>query len=140
MVLFNHWFIPYKVERGRLFFRCGTLQAKNDYKCNTWSRQKLSPQLTKLVVFFNRWFMPYKVEREMPNQWYSSTIGSCVIRQKEEDFLSNVRLSKPKMTTSATLGLGKNCPHNIYTKKILIVQRLLNKRQIIIQMSMHKKI
>ena len=82
MVLFNHWFIPYKVERGRLFFRCGTLQAKNDYKCNTWSRQKLSPQLTKLVVFFNRWFMPYKVER-----WRLSF--QCGTLQAKNDYKCN---------------------------------------------------
>ena len=31
------------VNLPRLFFQCGTLQAKNDYKCNTWSRQKFSP-------------------------------------------------------------------------------------------------
>ena len=36
--------IPYKAWRGKLSFQCETLQAKNDYKCNTWSRQKLSPQ------------------------------------------------------------------------------------------------
>ena len=24
VVLFNHWFMPYKVERGRQFFQCGT--------------------------------------------------------------------------------------------------------------------
>ena len=44
VVLFNHWFMLYKVARGRLSFQCGTLQAKNDYKCKTWSRQKLSLQ------------------------------------------------------------------------------------------------
>ena len=27
-------------------------------------------------------------------------------------YLSNVELSNPKMTTSATLDLGKNCSHN----------------------------
>ena len=31
---------------------------------------------------------------------------------KKKGFPSNVGLSKTKMTTSATLGLGKNCPHN----------------------------
>ena len=35
--------IPYMAWRGRLSFQSGTLQAKNDYKCNTWSKQKLSP-------------------------------------------------------------------------------------------------
>ena len=35
--------IPYMAWRGRFSFQCGTLQAKNDYKCNIWSRQKLSP-------------------------------------------------------------------------------------------------
>ena len=39
---------------------------------------------------------------------------SSLIWHKEEGFPSNVGLSKPKMTTSATLGLGKNCPHNYY--------------------------
>ena len=39
---------------------------------------------------------------------------SSLIWHEEEGFPSNVGLSKPKMTTSATLGLGKNCPHNIY--------------------------
>ena len=37
---------------------------------------------------------------------------SSLIWNEEEDFPSNVGLNKPKMTTSATLGLGKNCPHN----------------------------
>ena len=36
--------IPYMARRGRLSFQCGTPQAKNDYKCNTWFRQKLFPQ------------------------------------------------------------------------------------------------
>ena len=36
---------------------------------------------------------------------------SSLIWHEEEGFPSNVGLSKPKMTTSATLGLGKNCPH-----------------------------
>ena len=35
-----------------------------------------------------------------------------LIWHEEEGFPSNVGLSKPKMTTGATLGLGKNCPHN----------------------------
>ena len=39
---------------------------------------------------------------------------SSLIWHEEEGFPSNVGLSKPKMTTSATLGLGKNCPHSIY--------------------------
>ena len=42
---------------------------------------------------------------------------SSLIWHEEEDFPSNVGLSKPKMTTNATLGLGKNCPHN--NKKII---------------------
>ena len=38
--------IPYTVWKGRLSFQCGTFQkTKNDYKCNTWSGQKLSPQV-----------------------------------------------------------------------------------------------
>ena len=41
-------------------------------------------------------------------------VWSSLIWHEEEDFPSNVGLSKPKMTTSATLGLGKNCPHNKY--------------------------
>ena len=58
VVLFNHWFMSYKVAKGRLFFQCGTLQAKNDYKCNTWSRQKLSPQVYRYR---------YKYERNIRN-------------------------------------------------------------------------
>ena len=42
---------PYMTWRGRLSFQCGTLQAKNDYKCNTWSRQKLSPQFLIYKIF-----------------------------------------------------------------------------------------
>ena len=42
--------IPYMALRGRLFFQCGSFQAKNDYKCNTWSNQKLSPQLLLLLL------------------------------------------------------------------------------------------
>ena len=33
----SHWLMPYKVGRGKVSFQCGTLQAKKDYKCNTWS-------------------------------------------------------------------------------------------------------
>ena len=92
--------IPYMAWRGRLSFQCGTLQkAKNDCKCNPWSRQKLSPQYTKLVVFYHHW--------------------SSLIWHEEEGFPSNVELSKkPKMIASATLGLGKNCPH---IKRILLL-------------------
>ena len=43
--------IPYMARRGRLSFQCGTLQAKNDYKCNTWSRKKLSPHLGSPTFF-----------------------------------------------------------------------------------------
>ena len=81
--------IPYMAWRGRLSFQCGTLQVKNDYKCNTWSR-------TKLVVLYHHW--------------------SSLIWHKEEGFPSNVGLSKLKMTTSATLGLSKNCPHILHVK------------------------
>ena len=47
VVLFNHWFMPYKVERGRLSSKCGTTKLP---KIPTWSnawplKQKLSPQL-----------------------------------------------------------------------------------------------
>ena len=45
----------------------------------------------KLVVLYHHW--------------------SSLIWHEEEGFPSNVGLSKPKMTTSATLGLGKNSPH-----------------------------
>ena len=39
-------YLPFKkVARRRQSFQCGTLQIKNNYKCNTSSRQKLSPQL-----------------------------------------------------------------------------------------------
>ena len=37
---------------------------------------------------------------------------SSLIWHEEESFPSNVGHSKKKMTTSATLGLGKNCFHN----------------------------
>ena len=54
--------------------------------------------LAKLVVLYYHW--------------------SSLIWHEEEGFPSNVGLSKPKMTTSATLGLGKNCPHNTNNLKI----------------------
>ena len=38
-------------------------------------------------------------------------IPLSLIWHEEEGFPFNVGLSKPKMTTNATLGLGKNCPH-----------------------------
>ena len=50
--------------------------------------------VTKLVVLYHHW--------------------SSLIWHEEEGFPSNVGLSKPKMTTSVTLGLGKNCPHSWY--------------------------
>ena len=54
---------------------------------------------TKLVVLYHHW--------------------PSLIWHEEEGFPSNVGLSKkPKMTASATLGLGKNCPHN---KRILLL-------------------
>ena len=58
------------------------------------SRLRFLPlnKLTKLVVLYHHW--------------------SSLIWHEEEGFFSNVGLSKSKMTTSATLGLGKNCPHN----------------------------
>ena len=43
-----------------------------------------------------------------PSSW------SSLIWHEREGFPSNVGLSKPKMTTSATLGLGKNCPYIKY--------------------------
>ena len=55
--------------------------------------------ITKLVVLYHHW--------------------SSLIWHKEEGFPSNVGLSKPKMTTSATLGLDKNCPYSflVFTGK-----------------------
>ena len=46
----------------------------------------------KLVVLYHHW--------------------SSLIWHEDENFPSNVGLSKPKMTTSATPVLGKNCPHS----------------------------
>ena len=51
--------------------------------------------LTKLVVLYHHW--------------------SSLIWHEEKGFPSNVGLFKPKMTTSATLGLGKNCPRTYKT-------------------------
>ena len=39
IILLYHWFIPYKVERGKVSFQ------------------------TKLMVLLYHWFIPYKVER-----------------------------------------------------------------------------
>ena len=61
----------------------------------------------KLVVLYHHW--------------------SFLIWHEEEDFPSNVRLSKPKMTTSATLGLGKNYP---YTCKIVCVYNITLKKNL----------
>ena len=46
---------------------------------------------------------------------------SSLIWHEEEGFPSNVRLSKSKMTTSATLDLGKNCSHNINVSVIAML-------------------
>ena len=51
--------------------------------------------LAKLVVLYHHW--------------------SSFIWHEEEGFPSNVGLFKSKMTTSATLSLGKNCPHTYKT-------------------------
>ena len=56
--------------------------------------------LTKLVVVYNHW--------------------SSLIWHEEEGFPSNVGLFKPKMTTSATLGPGKNCLHTYYYRTIYL--------------------
>ena len=53
--------------------------------------------LTKLVVLYHHW--------------------SSLIWHEEEDFPSNVGLSNSKMTTSATLGLDKNCLHKNENRK-----------------------
>ena len=39
---------------------------------------------------------------------------------KRKAFLLMWDSLKPKMTTSATLGLGKNCPHNKRTKLVVL--------------------
>ena len=64
--------------------------------------------MTKLVVLFNHW--------------------SSLIRYEDECFPSNVGLSKSKMIISATLGLGKNCPHRYLTNlfNILLKLHLIN--------------
>ena len=46
---------------------------------------------------------------------------SSLIWHEEEGFPSNVELSKLKMTTSVTLGLGKNCPHKSDVKTFLLL-------------------
>ena len=51
-LLNNHWFMPYKVQRGRLSFQCGTTKLP---KVPTWSspwplKQKLSLQLIFLTI------------------------------------------------------------------------------------------
>ena len=45
------------------------------------------------------------------------TNGDKVPLVWKEGFPSSVGLSKPKMTTSATVSLGKNCPHKEHAKK-----------------------
>ena len=45
---------------------------------------------------------------------------SSLIWHEEEGFPFNVGVSKPKMTTSATLGLGKNCLHNYLLLLLLL--------------------
>ena len=49
---------------------------------------------------------------KLAHQWYSITIGHPLYGMKRKAFLPMQDTPKPKMTTSATLGLGKNCPHN----------------------------
>ena len=51
MVLLYHWFIPYKVEGGKVSFQCGT--SKNCQGVH---------ELTKLMVLLYQWFIPYKVK------------------------------------------------------------------------------
>ena len=48
-------------------------------------------------------------------------VNQSLIWHEKEGFPSNVGLSKPKMTTSATLGLGKNCPHNKRLTKLVVL-------------------
>ena len=55
------------------------------------------------------------------NNYYGDNKWSSLIRHKEEGFPSNVGLSKTKMTTSATLSLGKNCPHNKRITKLVVL-------------------
>ena len=52
VVLFNNWFMSYKVERGRLSFQCGTTKLP---KVPTWSshwplKQKLFPQFVSIAL------------------------------------------------------------------------------------------
>ena len=63
-----HWLMPYKEERGKVSFQCGTLKPKKDYKCNTWSlRQKLLLQFF-LKVFktkpFFKFFFPLQKKKK----------------------------------------------------------------------------
>ena len=100
VVLFNHWFMPYKVAKGRLSFQCGTLQAKNDYKCNTWSRQKLSPQLRTINPWVSIKFIlrEYFISHDKRDYRFNlenrcSIIITCTISQRTEILIVKIDLT-----------------------------------------------
>ena len=56
VVLFNHWFMPYKVERGRQSFQCGTTKIP---KALTGLAFGLEAKNVPTIIFFenqsNHW-------------------------------------------------------------------------------------
>ena len=57
VVLFNHWLMPYKVERGRQSFQCGTTKMPKVPKVQPLTlKQKMSPQL-----YFKIWLQFVKL-------------------------------------------------------------------------------
>ena len=50
MVLYHHWSSLIWHEEEGFPSNVGLSKAKNDYKCNTWSRQKLSPHIPYLSL------------------------------------------------------------------------------------------
>ena len=99
MVLYHHWSsLIWHEEEGfpsnvGLFKKLKmTASATLGLGKNCSHNKRILLLWTKLVVLYHHW--------------------SSLIRYEKEGFPSNVGLSKkPKMTTSVTLGLGKNCPH-----------------------------
>ena len=55
MVFYHHWSSLIWHEEEDFPFNVGLSKAKNDYKCNTWSKQKLSPQYLLRIYQWRGW-------------------------------------------------------------------------------------
>ena len=99
MVLYHHWSSLIWYEKEGFPSNVGLSKKSKITTSATLGLGKNCPHNKRIILFWTKLVVLY-------HHW------SSLIWHEEVDFPSNVGLSKkPKMTISATLGLGKNCPH-----------------------------